>query len=335
MSSRAGLWSKWKVWWLSALNGAVLGSFLRLMMDSRWDQWRYAGYADAIVSFTFLAIVPLAIGYLSVRQYLSATPPESVAWYKWLFLPWVSVLVTMIFFLMVKWEGFICLIFAGPIMLVFSLLGGVAARIVWSRLRMRSPGTVSAYALPVLLLLFESCIPSPWQIRSVDTEILIHAPANVVWGNIKSVPTIQASELPGSWVSDIGFPRPIAATLSHEGVGGVRQASFTGGLVFTETVNLWVPENYLRFSIHANTDAIPSTTLDEHLKIGGAFFDVLDGEYRLEPRPDGILLHLTSHERLSTHLNPYAELWTDSVMRSIQNEILVVVRNRCESPSNR
>jgi hypothetical protein len=122
----------------------------------------------------------------------------------------------------------------------------------------------------------------------------------------------------------------VAATLSHEGIGGVRQASFTGGLVFTETVNRWEPEQDLRFSIHANTDSIPPATLDEHVTVGGAFFDVLDGEYRLEQRPDGVLLHLSSRERLSTHFNPYAGRWTDAVMKAIQEQILAVIRNRCE-----
>jgi hypothetical protein len=118
--------------------------------------------------------------------------------------------------------------------------------------------------------------------------------------------------------------------LSYEGIGGVRHASFTGGLLFTETVTQWQPNSNLRFSIRANTSSIPYTTLDEHATIGGAFFDVLDGEYRIEPRPEGVLLHLSSQERLSTHLNPYAALWTDAVMRSIQKRILVVIQHRCE-----
>ena len=100
--------------------------------------------------------------------------------------------------------------------------------------------------------------------------------------------------------------------------------------MFTETVNKWEPEDDLRFSIHANTDSIPRTTLDEHVTIGGAFFDVLDGEYQLEQRPDGVLLHLKSRERLSTHFNPYAGQWTDAVMRAIQEQILAVIRRRCE-----
>ncbi|KAA6464580.1 hypothetical protein DYQ86_01000 [Acidobacteria bacterium AB60] len=62
-----------------------------------------------------------------------------------------------------------------------------------------------------------------------------------------------------------------------------------------------------------------------------AAVDVLDGEYRLEPTLEGVVLHLVSHERLSTHFNPHAALWTDSVMRAIQGQILVVIKNRCES----
>jgi hypothetical protein len=146
------------------------------------------------------------------------------------------------------------------------------------------------------------------------------------------VPAIDAGELPSSWVRTVGFPRPVEATLSHEGLGGVRHASFTGGLVFTETIDNWDSLHDLSFSIHANTDSIPPTTLDEHVKIGGRYFDILEGEYRLEPLSDGdTLLHLSSRERVSTHFNPYAGFWTDAVMRSIQSSILQVVKQRAEA----
>jgi len=207
---------------------------------------------------------------------------------------------------------------------------GLIARSAWNPDRSAGAETVSAIALPLMLILIEVHVARPPQIRTVNTEILIHAPAGVIWDNIKSVRAIGRAELPPSWVARVGFPDPVAATLSHDGVGGVRQASFTGGLVFTETVNRWDPGKDLRFSIRANTDSIPRSTLDEHVTIGGEFFDVLDGEYALEHRPDGILLHLSSRERLSTHLNPYAGAWTDAVMRAIQQCILVVVKERCE-----
>jgi hypothetical protein len=326
-------WVRSKVWLLSVLAGAILGCVFRLLLDNRFAQSR-GDQPTLIMTLGFLVVVPLAMGYLAVHRYLRASAPQDVRWYKWLFLPWAAVMLMMLVAIAIKWEGLVCIIFAAPILLASALIGGLAARIVWGKLDKRAPGTLSAFALPLLLLLIETLVPSPYQVRTVNTEILIHAPAGVVWNNIKSVRAIAPAELTRSWVDRIGFPSPIAATLSHEGIGGVRQATFTGGLVFTETIDEWAPEQDLSFTIRANTQSIPRTTLDEHATIGGAFFDVLNGTYSLEQRPDGVLLHLSSRERLSTHFNPYAGLWTDAVMRAIQRQILTVVRNRCESAAS-
>jgi hypothetical protein len=323
MESWKNVLCKWMPWWLSVLAGAALGCLYRAMFNGN-GKWPLL-----TMTLGFLILVPLAMGYIVVDSYLRRASARA-NWVHWVCLPWLSVLITMAVSVAVKWEGAICLIFAAPIMLVFSSIGGVLAGVLSRRIR-SVPGQFSAVTFPLIVILIESHFAVPVQIRTVETDMLIHAPAAVVWDNIRTVPTISSSELPDSWVTHIGFPKPVAATLSHDGVGGVRQAAFTGGLTFTETIHRWEPESDLKFSIHANTDSIPPTTLDEHVTIGGAFFDVLNGEYRLEQRPDGILLRLTSQERLSTHLNPYAGVWTDAVMRSIQSQILVVIRRRCET----
>lgn len=318
-------WQKWKVWLLSAGAGAVLGCLYRGMFDVRWGRH---GDAALVMTLGFLLVVPFCMGHLAVATYLRRT--DEVRWYRWFFLPWLSVLITMAVSVAVKWEGAICLVFAAPLMLLGATLGGVLARATSEQWKQTAGSTAGAFALPLLIMLAEVHVAAAWQIRTMETDAFIRAPAPLVWENIRSVRVIAPAELPGSFASRIGFPRPVAATLSHEGVGGVRAASFSGGLVFTETITRWEPDEDLRFSIRVNTDSIPPTTLDEHVRIGGAFFDVLDGEYRLEPRPGGVLLRLVSHERLSTHFNPYAGVWTDAVMRSIQGEILEVIRRRCE-----
>lgn len=311
-------------WWLSVLAGAALGCLYRALFNGN-GEWPLL-----TMTLGFLVLVPLAMGYLTVDYHLRSASAE-ISFSDWFFLPWLSVFITMAVSVAVKWEGAICLIFAAPIMLASSSIGGVLARVLPKRHTRSTPGRLSAVAFPLLAILIESRFANPVEIRTVETGTLIHASAAQVWENIKSVRAISSSELPDSWVTRIGFPKPVAATLSRDGLGGVRRASFTGGLVFTETIYKWKPGSDLQFAIHANTDAIPPATLDEHVTIGGAFFNVLEGEYRLEQRPDGILLHLSSKERLSTHLNPYAGVWTDAVMRSIQNQILEVIRRRCES----
>ena len=99
-----------------------------------------------------------------------------------------------------------------------------------------------------------------------------------------------------------------------------------------ETIDTWEPLHRLGFSIRAQADAIPRTTLDDHVTIGGQYFDVLHGEYRIEPLANGaVLLHLSSQHRLTTDFNWYAHLWTDAVMSDLQQRILLVVKNRAES----
>ena len=159
----------------------------------------------------------------------------------------------------------------------------------------------------------------------------IKAAPDVIWNNIASVRAIRQKRL-ASWSHRIGFPNPVEATLSHEGVGGVRHATFTGGLYFLEKVNVWEPERRLGFTIAAQTDLIPPTTLDEHVRVGGPYFDALRGEYRLEPLGNGTTrLHLSSRHRISTDFNWYAHLWSDAVMFNLQKRILVVIRQRCEA----
>jgi len=76
-------------------------------------------------------------------------------------------------------------------------------------------------------------------------------------------------------------------------------------------------------------------TPDEHIRIGGPFFDVLRGEYVIEPPPNGkTRLHLLSQHRVSTDLNWYARFWTDGVMSGVQETILTVIQKRCEAQAH-
>jgi hypothetical protein len=121
----------------------------------------------------------------------------------------------------------------------------------------------------------------------------------------------------------------VAATLSRPGVGGVRTATFEGGVVFRETVTAWDEGRRLRFTI--DPEAVPASTLDPHVTIGGPYFDVLTGTYELQPLPGGrTRLVLRSEHRVSTPFNLYAGWWADRVMRSIQRNILAVLRDRAE-----
>ena len=284
-----------------------------------------------LMSFSFLFLGPFVAGYITVDQ---AAAREPLPTYQWFLAPWIPILLNLALALAVAWEGIICAVFIVPPALMSASIGGLVAGLFHGYRHKKASNTtlLCLAAAPLLLCMLEVQLNQPLELRTVNTAITIHASAPIVWRNIERVRAIAPAELKPSWANLIGFPRPVEATLSHEGVGGVRNASFEHGLNFVETVTDWDPDQRIAFTIVADTAAIPSTTLDEHVTVGGRFFDVLTGEYRIEPLANGdTLLHLASHQRLSTDFNAYAAMWSDAVMGDMQNNILHVVRNRCEA----
>lgn len=309
----------------SAVIGGSYGIVLRILANLHVDVLR-------VMTIGFIFFMPFALGCIAVFI-AEIKHPQRVR--TWIWLPWLSLLAALGGILLTLLEGVICIAMFLPIgMLLASiggLVGGLAARFVRSR-RAQSLTMACILVLPFLTGPWEKQVFYQWESRRVENVIDIQAPPEVVWRNIERVAAIRPDELPSSWAHAIGFPDPIEATLSLEGVGGVRNASFMGNLVFIETVDVWEPGQRLGFTIAADTDKIPPTTLDEHVRIGGPYFEVLRGEYRLEPvSKDVTRLHLSSQHRLSTDFNWYAHLWTDAVMSDLQKRILHVVQHRCQT----
>lgn len=284
----------------------------------------------AVMSSSFLFLVPLVIGFL--EQSAPDPVPRRNVWIRAFFAPMVPVSLMLALMALLSIEGSLCIAMALPLFLILAGVGGCLGLVARQRGsgRSRAGGTSLMIALPYLLAPFEQKIPPRVEQRAVGNVVHIQAPPSVVWREIKSVRAIDAHELPLHVAHLIGLPRPLEATLSHDGVGGVRVAKFERGLEFLETVVDWQPERRLSFTIAAQP--APSTALDEHVAVGGAYFDVLDGTYELEPLPDGTTqLKLESHHRLSTHFNFYARLWTDFIMSDLQFAIMDVIRTRCEA----
>jgi hypothetical protein len=316
--------NKW-LYIISAAIGAGYGLAVRLLAGSQRE-------ILGVMSIGFVFFMPFALGCIAVYVAEIRRPQRMRTW---IWLPWLSLLAALGGALITLLEGAICVIMLLPIGLILASLGGMvggyAARYIKSR-RARSLTMACILVLPFLSGPFEKQVFYEWETRRVENVIDIQAPPDVVWQNIERVLAIRKEELPSSWAHAIGFPDPVEATLSHEGVGGVRNASFAGNVFFLETVDLWEPKQRLGFTIAAETDKIPSTTLDEHVRVGGEYFDVLRGEYRLEPLAKNLTrLHLSSQHRLSTDFNWYAHLWTDAIMADLQKRILYVVKARSQA----
>ena len=305
--------------------GAGYGLLLRLVFGLEpLGDW--AG----VMMITFIFVVPVVIGFVTVYVL-----PEPGGWGRWLGMPLVAALLTAVSALALAWEGLICIVVWLPIFLVLAMLGGVVAGLTrrWQG-RSRPLMLLAVAAVPFVLAPIESAFETPVHTRIVEDAIEIDASVEAVWREIREVPPISADELGPSFAHRIGFPRPIEARLEGAGVGSVRYATFEGGVTFVEAVTEWEAPRVIAFTIDAS--AVPATTFDTHVAVGGPYFDVLDGRYVIEPLADGpggprVRLRLASTHRLETNFNAYTRLWTDLFMRDIQQNILGVIRDRAEA----
>jgi len=314
--------------------GILYGLFCRVLFHG-FDQWVREAFGRAgvalfgIMSVSFLFLVPAALGFIVVWFERGER-----RWARMLFGPWVAALIMTLCTVALQLEGWICVIMALPVILFMASLGGVVAGFTRPKVATDSGRRLCVAVVALLPFIagpLESLRGRSNELRTVACAIDIAATPAQVWRQIRSVPRITEAEHTFSWHHRVGFPRPTEAVLEGTGVGSVRLARFEGDLVFVEKVTEWEENRRLSFSIKADTANIPPSTLDEHVIVGGPYFDVLHGTYWIEPLgPDRVRLHLASDQRLSTGFNPYAAWWTEWVMADLQDYILRIIKARAE-----
>lgn len=282
----------------------------------------------SVMTATFLFCLPTVVGALTV--YFSSI--EKVKKYSYrFFAPWVPIFIFFFITLLASLEGWACWLMVLPLFLVAATIGGFIGG--YFKLKKKDNKVyISILALlPFFISPIENMIGAIPGTYEANTYIDINAPADKIWDNITRVREIKPEQDKGRLTNFLEMPRPVEAILNYEGVGASREAKFTKGLVFHETVLEYIDRKKMVFSIKANPYEIPSTTMDEHIIIGGKYFDVLNGTYELEQLNDKTYrLHLYSHFKLTTTFNFYASWWARWIMKDIQNNILQIEKKRAE-----
>lgn len=283
-----------------------------------------------LMTITFFASLPYIVGVLTI--YLSSVDKVKSLGYR-LFYPWIPIFVFFVVTLIFSIEGWACWAMILPVFLIFASLGGLTAGHFKLKKSRQSNNLHLSLAIifPFLIAPVESAIGEIPVFYRAYTFIDIEASKEIIWSNVTRVREIKETEDQGQLTNLLKIPRPIKAELDFDGVGAKRKAIFEGGLIFDEQVLKYEHEKLMNFSIRANTFEIPSTTFDEHVMIGGEFFDVLEGTYELEHiGQQKYRLHLYSEFKLTTTFNFYASFWGRWIMMDIQKNILKVIKNRSE-----
>ncbi|WP_373513097.1 hypothetical protein [Persicitalea sp.] len=315
--------------WKGLLYGVAYGLLARGIFGLEPDYLQSYIHAGELMTKSFLFLVPFAMGLIAAYCNDTIKQPGKIVS---LIMPLFAVIGFVGISVLIGWEGFICALMALPIFACMALLGALIGVNIFKRNRNKVLVSI-LLALPFVFAPIESQFKLDEKIFSEHTSIIIDAPDEVVWQNLTRVRPITESENKPSLFQFMGFPRPLEAELDTVAVGGVRKAIFDRGLFFTETVTQMQPLRTLAFSIEADPNSIPPAALDEHVMVGGQYFDVLEGRYKIEKLDDGkILLHLSSQFRLSTRFNFYSGFWSQLIMRDIQENILEIIKNRCRQP---
>jgi hypothetical protein len=280
------------------------------------------------VSVTYIFILPIILGAIPV---IFSTKEQLQSYKTYLLIPWVVVMTFCFLCFVSGFEGMICLvIIVGPFVLLGSL-GAFIFRLI--KLRQQKNGTklYASLLIPFLFLLIESNIQPSDQFYTVKTTIEINADKSIVWENIKNVKNIQSTEIKPHFVHIIGIPKPTNGQLDKEEVGGVRSITWEKGIKFEETIKTWNNGNGFTYDINVDPKSILPTTLDEHVMIGGKYFDVIEGSYTIYKISSlKSLVTLTCTYRVTTNLNFYSKLWADYILDDFNEMILEVIKKRSE-----
>jgi uncharacterized membrane protein HdeD (DUF308 family) len=278
------------------------------------------------VSISFIFVLPITLGVIPV---LFSTKEQLNAYWVYLILPSAIVVTFALLSILLRLDGIICfIIIIGP----FLLLGSLSAfffQLLTSK-KSKTP-LYPMLILPFLMLSVESTFKTSDQFYIVKNSIEINAERNKVWENTKNVKNIQPSEISTHFVHVIGVPKPLNGAIDKEEIGGVREILWEKGIQFEEIIKSWDAGKSFTYDINVNPKSIPPTTLDEHVMIGGRYFDVLEGGYQLDSiAPRKMRLTLNCRYRVTTNLNWYSKWWADYILGDFNETILEIIKGRSE-----
>jgi hypothetical protein len=284
-------------WTAPLVCGALVGIGMRLLYSGK------PGQAYDAMMRSFVLLVPVLVG--AVAAYLA----ERVERRNWSDYFWIGVVANALFVFgafLIMIEGIICVVLAAPL---FGLIGGLAGLAMGAVCRWTHWPRNTIYgvaALPLLLGGFEQYLPVPQDVHSVERAYVVSASPERIWSQLVLAENIRPSEIGSAWMYRIGVPLPESAVTELIDGREVRHIRMGKGIHFDQVAADWEPNRRVRWLYHFSNNSFPAGALDDHVRIGGAYFDVLDTEYALRAVKVGTELRVRMSYRVSTPFNWYA-----------------------------
>jgi hypothetical protein len=316
-------WLPYSMHW-PILSGAAVGLLMRLVFSGD------AGDALSAMLASFIIGAPVVVGAVTV--YL-AELEERRGWAYYFFSPVIATSLLVISSLAIYIEGLICAIIIVPLFAIVGGLAGLAMGAIcrvtnWPRSRI--VGCIAV--LPFVFGSFENRLPRDHSPRSLDRELHVAAPPSAVWRELVDTRDIRREEVDDAWMYRIGVPVPSAGDGESRDGEHLRHIAMGKGIRFDQVATEWRPFERVTWAYRFAPDSFPAGALDDHVRIGGEYFDVGETTYALRPEGAGTRLSVRMRYRVSTHFNWYAAPVADFLVGDFAERILAFYARRSLSP---
>ncbi|MBC8027179.1 MAG: SRPBCC domain-containing protein [Steroidobacteraceae bacterium] len=306
------------------LAGAAAGLLLRLAFNGSPGEVMSAMLASFIVGS------PLVVGVVTV--YL-AELEERRTWTYYFVSPVIASALYVAGSLAILIEGLICAILIVPLFAIVGGLSGLAMGAICRMTNWPRPTIVSCIAvLPFIFGSFENQVPRDHRERVQEREIFVAAPPSAVWRELVDTRDIRREEVGGAWMYRIGVPVPSAGAGELLDGEHLRHITMGKGIRFDQVATEWVPDERVSWRNRFAPDSFPAGALDDHVRIGGDYFDLGETTYSLRPDGAGTRLSVVLRYRVSTHFNWYAGPVADFLVGDFAARILDFYARRALSP---
>ncbi len=307
-------------WWL--VMGAALGMLLRVVFGALPHS------THGVMSIAFLIGTPVVAGALTVL----GAPPERRTVLFLIFAPWATIGLMLAGCAITLLEGSICLAMMAPLFLLCASLGGVLMGVALHFIGAPASRLSAIAVLPLLMLAGQVQGPLPERNQELRRSVLVDAPPQVVWKQILTARSIHPDELPLSLTHMIGVPKPLEGINVRTADGEVRFSRWERGVNFRAVVVARRENESIHWRYVFDDRSFPAGSMDEHVAIGGRYFDLRDTTFHLRPLPGGrTRLEIVAHYRVSTSINAYAIPAASILGKDFLDTVLGLYKRRSEA----
>lgn len=231
--------------------------------------------------------------------------------------------------LLIMIEGLICAIIILPL---FGLIGALSGLLMGVICRVTKWPRQAVYSFVLLPLVLGVLPPAekPQELYEVtERSVLIAAEPSKIWQQLMHVENIKQEEVGQAWMYRIGVPLPIEGIAQVTPEGLVRKVTMGKSIHFDQVATDWEKDRYVKWQYRFDKNSFPPKALDEHVKIGGHYFDIIDTEYTLTPiTPKTTRLQIKMKYRVSTEFNWYAVPVAHYLIGNFEEVILQFYQHR-------